>query len=234
MKKSTKVALIILIITLVVVNSVLLVLLVIKNNKKEESSKVVYEVTRKKDSESSEKAEVTEAEATEASEAETTTEAQNKFPDRANADTGEGEAKALSEGDVAPDFTADLAGGGTFRLSDYDDKVVLLNIWATWCPPCVREMPAFQRLLDDGDSSYEIICINCLEDKATVDSFIDENGYKFNIGYDTDGRINKYYPSEGIPYTVVINKGVIEKIYVGAADADTQYNEYKNAINSCK
>ena len=68
----------------------------------------------------------------------------------------------------------------------------------------------------------------------TVDNFIDEMDYKFNIGYDVDGKIETYYPTEGIPYTLVIDKGIISAVYVGAYDADTQYQEYKSAIDACR
>ena len=142
--------------------------------------------------------------------------------------------KVLEKGDKAPDFTAQLVNGETVKLSDYSDKIVLLNFWATWCPPCVGEMPAFERLKNDGDDDLVILCVNCMDDKATVDKFVQDNGYTFNIAYDEDGSIEMYYPTEGIPYTLVVNKGEVAEIYVGAADADTQYNEYKNAIEQCK
>ena len=142
--------------------------------------------------------------------------------------------KVLEKGDKAPDFTAQLVNGETVKLSDYSDKIVLLNFWATWCPPCVNEMPAFERLKNDGDDDLVILCVNCMDDKATVDKFVQDNGYTFNIAYDEDGSIEMYYPTNGIPYTLVINKGEVAEIYVGAADADTQYNEYKNAIEQCK
>ena len=141
--------------------------------------------------------------------------------------------KVLEEGDKAPDFTVQLVNGDTIRLSDYDDKVVLLNFWATWCGPCVNEMPAFEKLKKDGNDDLMIICINCMENKSTVDSFVEEMGYTFNIGYDEDGSIEMYYPTDGIPYTLVINKGYVSDIFLGAVDAETQYKEYKNAIDKC-
>ena len=158
------------------------------------------------------------------------TTADANFSDRANADTGTGSVKELSEGDVAPDFTAELVNGGSFKLSDHDDKVVLINFWATWCGPCVREMPAFEMLTDDNMDGFELVCVNCMDDKNIVDNFVQEAGYSFNIAYDTDGRIETYYPTEGIPYTLIVDHGIISKIYVGAMDAETQYREYKAAI----
>ena len=156
----------------------------------------------------------------------------DKFPDRPNATLGIGDPFVeLSEGDVAPDFTVTLVNGDTFTLSDYDDEVVLLNFWATWCPPCVGEMPALQNLYEDGDAV--IIGIDCGETKADVDSFVSENGYTYNIGYDEYYTVEDYYPTDGIPYTLIINKGVIYKIFVGAYGADAMYDEYSHAIEEC-
>lgn len=139
--------------------------------------------------------------------------------------------KELSVGDTAPDFTAQLADGGSFTLSEQNDKVVLLNFWATWCGPCVGEMPAFEKLVGEYQEEAAILAVNCLEDEGTVNQFIKENGYTFPIAYDEKGTINAKYPTSGIPYTLVIGKdGVVKKIFVGAQDADAQYKEYKNAI----
>lgn len=139
----------------------------------------------------------------------------------------------LSEGDTAPDFSAETVGGGSFKLSEQSDKVVILNFWATWCPPCVGEMPAFQKLYDEYGDTLAVLAVNCMEDKETVDKFASDNGYTFPIAYDEEGDISMKYPSDGIPYTVIIGTdGKIANIYVGAADADAQYAEYKSAIDA--
>lgn len=139
----------------------------------------------------------------------------------------------LQEGDTAPDFTANLADGSTFTLSEQSGKVVLLNFWATWCGPCVGEMPAFEKLYKEYGDEVAILAVNCLEDEETVRQFIAETGYTFPIAFDVEGVVNMKYPTDGIPYTLVIGKdGTVQKIYVGAADADTQYQEYKGAIDS--
>ncbi|MBQ4231805.1 MAG: TlpA family protein disulfide reductase [Lachnospiraceae bacterium] len=138
----------------------------------------------------------------------------------------------LSKGDEAPDFSVELAGGGNFKLSENKGKVVLINIWATWCGPCVGEMPAFEKLNSEYGDEVSIVCVNSMEDKGSVDSFIKENGYTFPIAYDEQGIMNNLYPTEGIPYTVIVGKdGKIAKIEVGANDADSQYKLYKSAID---
>ena len=139
----------------------------------------------------------------------------------------------LSEGDTAPDFTAALADGSEFTLSEQQGKVVLLNFWATWCGPCVREMPAFERLKEEYGEEVAILAVNCMENADTVAAFIEENGYTFPVAIDEEGTVSARYPTQGIPYTLVIDgEGIVQNIYVGAADAETQYNEYKSAIDA--
>lgn len=141
--------------------------------------------------------------------------------------------KELAEGDTAPDFSAYLADGTTFTLSEQQGKVVLLNFWATWCGPCVREMPAFEQLTEEYGEDVAILAVNAMETADVVDAFLEETGYTFPVAYDADGVIAVKYPTQGIPYTLVIDsEGIIRNIYMGAADAETQYLEYKGAIDA--
>jgi thiol-disulfide isomerase/thioredoxin len=137
----------------------------------------------------------------------------------------------VSQGSEAPDFTVTLNNGQTFTLSDYKDRVVLINFWATWCPPCVGELPAFEQLKKDNLDGFVFVAVNCSEPKSTVDSFISQNGYTFNIAYDEDGSVQKLYPTDGIPYTLVIKNGVVERTFLGAPQ--DAYNVYKNAVEEC-
>lgn len=150
-----------------------------------------------------------------------------------NAEGGSVSYLPLSAGDTAPDFTAALTDGSELTLSEQQGKVVLLNFWATWCGPCVREMPAFEKLYGEYGEDVAILAVNCMESEDIVKAFQEENGYTFPIACDPEGDISLKYPSQGIPYTLVIDKeGIIQKIYVGAADAETQYLEYKGAIDA--
>ena len=141
------------------------------------------------------------------------------------------EQAQAEEGGAAPDFTVTVNNGSTFTLSDYKDKVVLVNFWATWCPPCVGELPAFEQLKKDNIDGFVFIAINCSEPKSTVDDFIKRNGYTFNVAYDENGDVQRLYPTDGIPYTLIIKNGVIEQTFLGAPrDA---YSEYKKAVEEC-
>ncbi|MBR4909905.1 MAG: TlpA family protein disulfide reductase [Clostridia bacterium] len=136
--------------------------------------------------------------------------------------------KSAGSAETAPDFTVKLSNGKKFTLSDHKDEVVLLNLWATWCPPCVGELPAFEQLKNDNIDGLVIVAVNCAEEKSTVDSFIDENGYTFNIAYDESGSVIKLYPTDGIPYTLIIADGEVKKTFLGAPS--DPYGEYKSAV----
>jgi thiol-disulfide isomerase/thioredoxin len=134
----------------------------------------------------------------------------------------------IEKGDRYRDFTGELADGGTFRLSDHEGKVILLNFWATWCGPCVGEMPAFTWLVEKYGDRLALAAVNCEEDESTVRSFLSANGYTFPVVLDPKGEIGRgLYPSDGIPYTVIIAPdGTVAAIQTGASDAESMFLHY--------
>ena len=139
----------------------------------------------------------------------------------------------LKEGDVYRDFTGELADGGSFTLSDHEGKIILLNFWATWCGPCVGEMPAFPQLIEKYGDSLALVAVDSGEKTKTVTDFLDNRGYTFPVVLDTDGSISNMYPTDGIPYTLIIDTdGRIAYINLGAWDADRMFEEYSKMIDS--
>ncbi len=139
------------------------------------------------------------------------------------------EIKVLSIGDPAPDFTATLTNGETFTLSEHKSDVVLINFWATWCGPCVSEMPELQELSDEGIENFELICINCGEEAGIVDKFVEKKKFDMNIAYDTDYAIGNYFPTQFIPYTLIIKDGIIYDMYDGVPSKGA-YDTYKLVV----
>ena len=107
--------------------------------------------------------------------------AQQENSQEAQQESSQETYQELTTGDAAPDFTAELADGGSFTLSEQSDKVVLLNFWATWCGPCVQEMPAFEKLAEEYKDDVAILAVNCQEDTKTVDKFIEEMAIHFRL-----------------------------------------------------
>jgi peroxiredoxin len=107
---------------------------------------------------------------------------------------------------VAPDFSLRGEDGKTYRLSDYRGKVVVLNFWATWCPPCREEMPAMERAHHKvKGGKIAIIAVNVGEDEDAVFGFTGLYPMSFPLPLDTDGSVTKKYPVPGLPTTYIID-----------------------------
>lgn len=157
----------------------------------------------------------------------------------AEADGQRGEENEGQQGEEAdeekiqmPDFEMTFLDGETLSFEEYRGKKVLLNFWATWCGPCVGEMPAFQKLADEYPEELVILAVNCSEDQRTVQKFVQSKGYTFPVILDTDGAIQAMFGGiTSIPLTVIIDEeGYIVTASKGAVDADTMYGVYKEAL----
>ena len=132
----------------------------------------------------------------------------------------------LRAGDQFPNFALQSVDGGTVRLSDFAEQPVVLNFWATWCPPCRREMPLLNSVhLQFADEGLVVLGIAVAESVALVRAFRDESGVDYPILVDSEGDTPSPDTSSallarlgptGLPTTVFLNKeGVIQRIYVG-------------------
>jgi peroxiredoxin len=148
---------------------------------------------------------------------------------------GEPPANAMvtpKKGTVAPDFTLVTLDGKSVTLSDYRGKIVFLNFWATWCPPCVREMPSMENLHRAMKNHDFAILAVSIDMKSTyhVKSFIEKRKYSFPIMHDVSKDVARSYVVSGIPTTFIIDKkGVIEERLVGGRmwDSDKVVNYFK-------
>jgi thiol-disulfide isomerase/thioredoxin len=134
----------------------------------------------------------------------------------------------VKEGQLAPDFSYTTVDGASGSLSDHRDTVVLLNLWASWCGPCVVEMPDIARLKENYPE-LEVLAVNVSDDPANARDFIADAGYDFSWVLDEQRTIEALYPTGGIPYTVIINReGTVTSIFLGSP-RDT-YVTYELAI----
>lgn len=111
-------------------------------------------------------------------------------------------------GSVAPDFTVELFDGGSLHLADLKGKVVLVNFWATWCPPCREELKRVQADLIDrfAGKDFLFIPISRGEERDTVAAFREQNGYTFTMGLDPERTIYDQYASNYIPRNFLIDR----------------------------
>jgi cytochrome c biogenesis protein CcmG/thiol:disulfide interchange protein DsbE len=128
----------------------------------------------------------------------------------------------------APDFQATaLATGKVKTIADYKGRVVLLNVWATWCQPCRLEMPSMERLQHElGPEGLQIVAVSIDEGGAdVVKEFVREYGLTFEILHNPSRSIERIYQTTGVPESFVINKyGIIVKKVIGAAAWDAPVN----------
>ena len=116
----------------------------------------------------------------------------------------------IPTGQSAPDFALTDLDGNLVRLSDYRGNVVLLDFWATWCAPCVKELPHIQRIHDQyREKGLIVLAISTDQQKNAVRSFWADNGYTFPTLY-ADGRVQSAYEVRGIPALYLIDReGVV-------------------------
>jgi len=134
-----------------------------------------------------------------------------------------GPSTGVNVGQHAPDFTIRLDSGETVKLSDLKGRVVLLNFWGTWCPPCRREMPDFQALYEDhADEGFVILALAQLDTPENVAQFREEMGLTFWMAMDEDQRINDLYSVPGQPASLLIDQdGIIVYLTYSVVDGDT-------------
>jgi len=138
----------------------------------------------------------------------------------------------IEVGNKAIDFEIELLSGERVKLSSYLGKPVFLNFWATWCGPCVGEMPDIEKMKSEYGEELVILAINGGELKDDVKAFIDRKGYTFNVGIDENGKILTTYDSMYIPLSIFIDEnGIIKERQVGAL-SETQMKEIINKLLS--
>jgi len=123
----------------------------------------------------------------------------------------------VAVGRLAPDFTLKDQSGREMKLSDYRGNLVFLNFWATWCPPCVEEMPDMQ-ILNSAfkDRKFKMITVSVDHDWETVNDFYKKHKLNLPTYLDPGRRVPSKYRLRGYPETFVIDRnGYIVKYIVG-------------------
>lgn len=121
----------------------------------------------------------------------------------------------LAIGEKAPDFELLNLEGKPVRLSEFKGKKIMLNFWATWCPPCKEEMPAIQKFYTEKGNSVQILAVN-LDPDNNVREFAEKLKVNFPILLDNDEEVMGAYKILTIPTTFFIDEeGIIQNKYLG-------------------
>jgi peroxiredoxin len=134
-------------------------------------------------------------------------------------------------GETAPDFTVTDAQR-TVTLSQYRGKPVLLNFWATWCPPCIEEMPSLVQLQKQMGDKVTVIAVSEDADDSAYKQFVRDHGINLLTVRDPKQTANALYGTFKFPETYVIDRdGVIKRKFIGAADWTTpEIVDYLNKL----
>lgn len=132
--------------------------------------------------------------------------------------TSAAEPVALRSGRVATDFTISLFAGGTFRLAEQRGKVVVVNFWASWCPPCKEEAPVLERVWRAyQDKGVVFVGIDVWDTEADARAFMERYGITYPNGPDPTGEIAVEYGVTGLPETWVLDReGKLVRRWIGA------------------
>lgn len=125
------------------------------------------------------------------------------------AETPPAEESAVPDAELAPDFTVYDTAGNALRLSDLRGKPVVINFWATWCPPCREELPHFDAACAELGGEIVFMMIDLTDGGSeTVEgvlAFLEETGYRFPVYYDKDMDAASAYEISAIPLTVLVD-----------------------------
>lgn len=133
---------------------------------------------------------------------------------------GQNTARGTEIGNMAPDFQLDNLDGQSVSISDFRGKPVLLNFWASWCPPCRSEMPFFQDTFTNkkwAEEGLVVLAIDIGESPSTVSKFVDKYGLTFPVLLDITQDVSLEYYVRAIPTSFFIDRdGIIREIKIGA------------------
>ena len=134
----------------------------------------------------------------------------------------------------APEFNLEDQDGKFLKMSDFKGKVVIVNFWATWCPPCRKEMPSMQRAWEVlQKEGIAMLAINVGEDSDQIFSFTAEYPVEFPLIMDKDSNVARQWRVRGLPTTYIVNPaGKI--VYQAIGDREWDSDEIMNQIRRLK
>lgn len=136
----------------------------------------------------------------------------------------------------APDFNVQSESGDFVNLSDFRGKAVIVNFWASWCPPCRAELPDFDKLYKEYGDKVQFMMVNMtdgnMETVKSVTKFAKDNSWSFPLFFDTKQSAAKAYRISSIPVTVFIDAdGIISDYRIGMLNEESVRAEVEKLLN---
>ena len=127
-----------------------------------------------------------------------------------------------ADGEAAPDFSLNLMGGGSIGSQELRGRVVMLDFWASWCPPCREEAPVLAQVYAEyRERGVEFVGVNLWDNAGDADIFVQQQGHEYPNGVDDGGKIAISYGVRGIPEKFFIDReGSIVRKFSGPMTAD--------------
>lgn len=141
-----------------------------------------------------------------------------------NGSSTSGKIPAPQQGFLAPDIELEMLAGGTIKLSDLRGQAVLVNLWATWCPPCRAEMQTIETVYQEyKDQGFIVLAVNMTyqDDPGAIEPFVEAQGLTFPILLDRTGEVGNAYQLKSLPSSFFIDRdGIINEVVIGGPMAE--------------
>ena len=132
------------------------------------------------------------------------------------------DVRSMAQGMTAPDFTLKTFAGQTVALKDLRGKRVLINFWASWCPPCLRETPDLKAAYNElREENVAFVGIGTQDETDKLKKFADDNSVDYTIVEDPKGSVSDNYGVLGLPTTFLVDSnGIVRKVFTGPVTKD--------------
>ena len=142
-----------------------------------------------------------------------------------------GAPQGVNQGNQALDFTLETVDGQTVSLSDYHGQVVLINFWATWCPPCRAEIPSLEAAYREHNGhGFVVLGVNVQDPPQVVAPFVDQMDMTYPVLLDLNGTVMQDYRAQGLPMSLLVDRnGVIQVRHVGYL-SESQLAQYLSSV----
>lgn len=146
-----------------------------------------------------------------------------------------GESKPVQAGDHLLDMELDVYKGASASFSDYQDGVLVLNVWASWCEPCIREMPALMEVAEDyRNKGVSVITVNSQSKELRPEDaieFIEEQGLTLPVFFDSEGTFMQAFKPSSLPTTYIIDQNnVVTDVLVGEVTKEMLDNKLQELL----